>query len=62
MAYLLAYSNGLDIIKADAWATKRKSHCGVSTAMDAALESLYFPFSRDTVSAAAPDQEGVTSR
>ena len=58
MAYLLAYKNGLDIIKADAWVKKHRSHLGVSSAMDAALESLYFPFGRDAVSAAAPDQEG----
>ena len=58
MAYLLAYKNGLDIIKADAWVKKHRSHRGVSSAMDAALESLHFPFGRDAVSAAAPDQEG----
>ena len=59
MAYLLlAYycSDCLDIIKAYAWVKKHRSHRGNSTAVDAALESLYLSFGRDASSASTQDQ------
>ena len=53
------YYNGLDIIiKTDPSRVKTLSHRDVSTAIDTALESLYFPFGRDDTSVAAPNQEG----
>jgi len=45
-AYLIAYRQGLDIVQADRWIKKHRSHRGISAQMDTALEALYFPLGR----------------
>jgi hypothetical protein len=41
-----SYDQGLDIVEADAWIRKHRSHRGVSKEMDTQLEALYFPNGR----------------
>ena len=43
---MIAYDQGLDIVEADAWIRKHRSHRGVSQEMDIQLEALYFPNGR----------------
>jgi transposase len=45
-AYNIAYEEGKDIIQAEAWIRKHRTHRGCSAKMDAMLESLYFPLGR----------------
>ena len=42
-AYYIAYVDGLDLIAADAWIRKHRSHRSHSIQMDHRLEALYFP-------------------
>jgi len=46
-AYYIAYIEGKDIIEADAWIRKHRSHRGHSELMDKRLEQLYFPNGRE---------------
>jgi hypothetical protein len=46
-AYYLAYRDGKDVVAADAWIKKHRSHRGHSQKMDTELEQLYFPLGRD---------------
>ena len=41
-SYLIAYDQGLDIVEADAWIRKHRSHRGVSKEMDAQLNRFIF--------------------
>jgi len=41
-AYYIGYIEGKDIIEADAWIRKHRSHRGNSELMDKRLEQLYF--------------------
>jgi hypothetical protein len=42
-AYLLAYKNNHDIVSAESWIKKRRSHRACVPAMDDDLDKLYFP-------------------
>ena len=42
-----AYNEGKDIIQADAWMRKHRSHRGHSVLMDNRLEQLYYPYGRE---------------
>jgi len=46
-AYYIAYNEGKDIIQADAWIRKHRSHRGHSELMDNRLEQLYYPYGRE---------------
>gem|GEM_PF-6246292 len=46
-AYYIAYNEDKDIIEADAWIRKHRSHRGHSGLMDNRLEQLYFPYGRE---------------
>jgi len=46
-AYYIAYNEGKDIIQADAWIKKHRSHRGHSELMDNRLEQLYYPYGRE---------------
>ena len=46
-AYYISYNEGKDIIQADAWIRKHRSHLGHSELMDNSLEQLYFPYGRE---------------
>ena len=46
-AYYIAYNEDKDIIEADAWIRKHRSHRGHSVLMDNRLEQLYFPYGRE---------------
>ena len=41
--YLYAYENGMDIIQAEQWMKKRRSHRGYSSKMDSELAAIYYP-------------------
>jgi hypothetical protein len=45
-AYFIAYKEGKDIIQAESWINKHRTHRGDSGLMDAQLEALYFPLGR----------------
>jgi hypothetical protein len=46
-AYYIAYLDGKDIIQAESWIKKHRSHRGHSGAMDDKLYQLYFPYGVD---------------
>jgi hypothetical protein len=46
-AYYMAYSGGMDIVAAESWIRKHRSHRGFSHMMDSRLEQLYFPHGRE---------------
>jgi hypothetical protein len=46
-AYYIAYQEGKDIIQAEAWIRKHRTHRSCSAQMDVKLEALYFPLGRD---------------
>ncbi len=46
-AYYIAYIDGKDIIQAESWIKKHRSHRGHSGAMDDKLYQLYFPYGVD---------------
>jgi len=46
-AYYIAYNESKDIIQADAWIRKHRSHRGHSEMMDNRLEQLYYPYGRE---------------
>jgi transposase len=45
-AYYIAYREGKDVVEAEQWLKKHRSHRGHSAKMDAQLEVLYFPLGR----------------
>jgi transposase len=45
-AYYIAYREGKDVMQAEQWLKKHRSHRGHSAKMDAKLEALYFPLGR----------------
>jgi transposase len=47
--YYIAYSENKDIVAADRWIRKHRSHRGHSDKMDRQLEELYFPLGRQHV-------------
>ncbi len=69
-AYLFAYRDGKDIVSADEWVKKHRSHRRHSNAMDSAIdqivnldinseyEKLYYPFGRNPISVANYDTDG----
>jgi hypothetical protein len=46
-AYYIAYNEGKDIIQADAWIRKHRSHRGHSVLMDNRPEQSYYPYGRE---------------
>lgn len=48
--YYEAYAMGHDIVTAEAWIKKHRTHRGYAKEMDAKLESIYFPLGRPTES------------
>jgi hypothetical protein len=55
-AYLYAYRNKLDIIKADAWVKKHRTHRGHRDQMDKELEKLYYPNGRENHEVLVPEE------
>ena len=45
-AYYIAYNDGKDLMQADEWIRKHRSHRGFSEKMDSRLENLYFLLGR----------------
>ena len=46
-AYIIAYDKDMDIVQADAWIRKHRSHRSYSSKMDEDLEKLYYPLGRE---------------
>jgi transposase len=59
-AYYIAYQDSKDIIEAESWIRKHRSHRGCSAKMDGQLEALYFPLGRD-LDTGEEDREEVSS-
>jgi hypothetical protein len=51
-AYYIAYRDGKDVVEAEQWLKKHRSHRGYSAQMDAKLEQLYYPLGREHQDAA----------
>jgi transposase len=58
-AYYMAYRDNMDIVEADKWIRKHRSHRGHSNKMDSGLEQLYFPLGRLHVDQIPEEEEAV---